>query len=852
MSGRSVHSVLAGLACLAIIASTTSCSSVGSSNNMIMCLESERQALLQFKQGLVDESNALASWESEKECCKWRGIACNNQTGHVTSLNISSSSDAHFYSKVPLRGEISPSLLELQHLNYLDLSFNDFEGIVIPKFIGSLSQLKKLGLKACNFSGHVPPQLGNLSSLLTLDLSYNEDVSLEDLEWLTHLSSLRCLDMSELDFSKFVNWPQSLSKLTSLTELRLSLCNLPDVNLGSLSLINSSTSLQLLELSDNFLHSSILFWIANVSTNFVSIDLSRNNLEGGIGIPIGFQSLCSLEWFRLLGNRYSGNIEDSIKALSCANNTLETLDLSYNQFLGTLPNLKHFTKLRELDLSGNRLQGSLSESVGQLSSLEMLHLLGNSMTGVITESHFQNLSRLQDLSLSDNRFSMNLSSDWNPPFQLARLDMSYCNVGPAIPNWILKQTNITDLYLHNTGISGSLPDKFWDLLPGLQQLDLSKNRIHGKLPNLSTTSLSSFCATSFGALRLLDISENKLSGEIPDNCSMQFQNLNSLNLGKNNLTGKIPSWRITFFRELFQINGKLAIDLSSNNLSGRIPYWIGQQYLVILNLRHNQFHGTIPLSLCNLGSIHVLDLSHNNISGDLPHCFNSISISAAGDFNKYGHMMMVVVELPVRNTRIIDMSSNYLVGEIPDSIANMDAMASFNLSRNYLTGKLPEDFGNVKTLESLDLSRNNLSGNIPAIYASLNFLGVLDLSHNNLSGRIPAGAQLQSFDASVYTGNFGLCGPPLTTICSKDGTTQGDGTMTGNATKEHGSDDLRDLGLIISAVLGFTSGFWIVCGSLMLKSTWRYAYFKFLDDSRDWIYVKLAVYKAKMQRRLER
>ncbi|KAL6181175.1 hypothetical protein ACLB2K_047830 [Fragaria x ananassa] len=471
MSGGSMQfSVLVGLLCLAIASFS---SSVGSSNNTFMCLESERLALLQFKLGLQSfyTYNALATWESTKDCCDWRGIACNNHTGHVITLDLS-------YNF--LRGEIHPSLLELRYLEYLDLSFNDFGGMMIPVFIGSLSQLKELKLGRANFSGHVPPQLGNLSNLHTLDLSHNENVSSENVEWLSHLSSLRYLTWVNL--SEAVNWSQSLSKLTSLRELNLALCNLPDVNLSSLSFINFSTSLQFLDLSNNNLNStSIFYWIANVSTNYVHIylsynkiggplpdvftnmlslvtlDLSFNQLEGGI--PKGFQNLCSLQWLSLCENQCSGNIEDSIKALSCSKNALESLDLRNNQFWGSLPELTGFSKLRELLLSSNNITGSLPESVGTLSSLEELDVSMNSMTGVIRESHLRDLSRLQSLKLSGNGFYINLSSHWDPPFQLtSSLALSSCKLGPAFPTWILKQTNITELHLSNAGISGSLPN----------------------------------------------------------------------------------------------------------------------------------------------------------------------------------------------------------------------------------------------------------------------------------------------------------------------------------------------------------------------------------------------------------
>ncbi|PRQ23289.1 putative non-specific serine/threonine protein kinase [Rosa chinensis] len=158
--------------------------------------------------------------------------------------------------------------------------------------------------------------------------------------------------------------------------------------------------------------------------SLVTLDLSENQLEGGI--PKGFQNLCSLESLALRSNQLFENIQNFIKTLSCVENTLETLELNVNQFWGSLPNLKPFSKLRMLDLGWNQLNGSVPESAEQLSSLEGLYLSNNSLTSVITESHFLNLSRLKILILSSNRFSINLSSDWNPPFQLDWLDMFYC------------------------------------------------------------------------------------------------------------------------------------------------------------------------------------------------------------------------------------------------------------------------------------------------------------------------------------------------------------------------------------------------------------------------------------------
>jgi len=67
-------------------------------------------------------------------------------------------------------GEISYSLVNLQQLRYLDLSYNDFFGVQIPEFLGSMSSLRYLNLSYTFLYGRIPPQLGNLTKLTYFDL----------------------------------------------------------------------------------------------------------------------------------------------------------------------------------------------------------------------------------------------------------------------------------------------------------------------------------------------------------------------------------------------------------------------------------------------------------------------------------------------------------------------------------------------------------------------------------------------------------------------------------------------------------------------------------------------------------
>ncbi|XP_019167289.1 PREDICTED: probably inactive leucine-rich repeat receptor-like protein kinase IMK2 [Ipomoea nil] len=174
---------------------------------------------------------------------------------------------------------------------------------------------------------------------------------------------------------------------------------------------------------------------------------------------------------------------------------------------------------------------------------------------------------------------------------------------------------------------------------------------------------------------------------------------------------------------------------------------------------------------------------------------------------------------------IIDLSCNRLVGKIPVDLTDLHGLVSLNLSRNNLTGSIPYKIGQMKLLENLDLSNNQIYGPIPMSMVNLSFLAYLDLSNNNLSGCIPHGTQLQSFNNEAYKGNPELRGPPLLTKCQS--TEQGNVPRSqGIVETEEDENRILDFGFFISMGIGFILGFWGVCGTLILKSSWRHCVFQ--------------------------
>ncbi|PHT73838.1 hypothetical protein T459_21115 [Capsicum annuum] len=152
---------------------------------------------------------------------------------------------------------------------------------------------------------------------------------------------------------------------------------------------------------------------------------------------------------------------------------------------------------------------------------------------------------------------------------------------------------------------------------------------------------------------------------------------------------------------------------------------------------------------------------------------------------------------------IINLSRNRFEGYLPSIIGDLVGLRTLNLSHNGLEGVIPESLHQLSILESLDFSSNKIGGEIPQQLVSLTSLEVLNLSHNYLVGCIPKGKQFDTFDNSLYLGNDGLRGLPL----SKDW--GGDDGVPQATTPVELDDEEEDEGDLISwqaVLMGFGCG----------------------------------------------
>ncbi|GLT26533.1 hypothetical protein SLA2020_015920 [Shorea laevis] len=659
----------------------------------------------------------------------------------LSSSNWSNPLQRLYLGDIDCGRRLPKSIGDLKSLQYLDLRCN-LEGS-IPASIGNLSQLTFLRLSSNNFSGQIPTSLANLTQLTLLHLSNNQ-FSGPIPASIGNVRQLASLDLNSNNLSGQI--PPSLANLTQLSHLYL---------------------------SNNQFSGPIPFSIGNLR-QLTCLALYSNNLSGQI--PPSLTNLTQLCFLYLSNNQFSGPIPFHASRFS----KLSDLELSYNLLNGTLPpwistlpflerlylndnqfqgQINQFQQksLIHLDLSNNELQGSIPNSIANLVNLSYLDLSSNHFSDLVEADMFLALQNLQTIFLSDNNLSlrMNVNANFTLP-KLTDVSFSSCNLS-EFPNFIRHSNGLQSLVLSKNSIHGNIPEWICEM-DYLEILDLSHNNLIEKIPNCLPKSLSEGCG------------------------------LRNLNLHGNQMDGILP-------RSLVNCRMLEVLDVGNNNIEDTFPHWLESlPNLQVLVLRSNKFHGSVQSTKesPSFPKLRVLDLSNNDFVGPLPIWYMEnfkAMMDPHGEDGSLEYMKVSTVANSYQCSLVVTMkgfdfelqrilniftsihlSHNKFEGEILDVIGKLSSLKGLNLSHNNLTGQIPPSLGNLTNLEWLDLSSNELMGKIPDELVSLTELSVLNLSNNHLVGRIPQGSQFNTFGNDSYEGNLELCGIPLSKSCDGIGT----------------------------------------------------------------------------------
>ncbi|ETR72481.1 MAG: hypothetical protein OMM_01685 [Candidatus Magnetoglobus multicellularis str. Araruama] len=158
-----------------------------------------------------------------------------------------------------------------------------------------------------------------------------------------------------------------------------------------------------------------------------------------------------------------------------------------------------------IQLSNNRLSGSIPFDIGNLGDLVHLDLSHNYLYGEIPENMYL-LNNLKELDLSYNHLSKTIPSELMELEQMEQLYLNDNHLEGAVPATIFRMSKLTHLNISRNKLSGGFPDGILSL-SHLVQLDLSYNHFDGEIPeNLKY----------LDQLQSLSIASNQFASNMPE------------------------------------------------------------------------------------------------------------------------------------------------------------------------------------------------------------------------------------------------------------------------------------------------------------------------------------------------
>ncbi|KAH0902869.1 hypothetical protein HID58_042372, partial [Brassica napus] len=658
------------------------------------------------------------------------------------SITFLSASDNQF------SGEILKTICELDSLETLVLSNNNFSGSIPRCFEKFNTKLTVLHLQNNRLSGEFPEESVSIG-LISLDVGHNQ-LSGEFPKSLMNCTGLEFLNVEENKFNDtFPFWLRVLP------------------------------GLQFLVLRSNEFHGPI--YSPEGSINFPKLrifDISKNLFSGALPSDYfsGWSEMSSGVYTpdnkqkRFIGIGFS----NYVKSVVLANKGLEM------KLLGT-----SFNIYKSIDVSGNRFKGEIPKSIGLLKEMIVLNMSNNAFIGHIPPS-LSNLTNLQSLDLSRNRLSGKIPPELGKLTFLAWMNFSYNNLEGPIPQGTQIQSQDSSSFLQNPGLCGA---PLLKTCSGGEEATINKDKEEDQVLSWIAAGIAYvpgvFCGFTIGHiltsyrhdcerkmilwlilhLQILDLSSNnfadsmgnlnqltklilassKLSGNFP-HVLLNLSDLTTTNLHFNQLEGTLPA-------NMSSLSKLEYFNIGSNSFSGFVSSSLFMiPSLIHLSLERNGFNG--PLEIGNISSpseLQTLSLGGNNLKGPIPRFISKLAglscldlsfwntISGMVDFRIFLHLKSLTFpDLSHLNTRsMVDMSllshlmslslvhlsasDNQFSGEIPKIICELDSLdesvsvglVSLDVSHNQLSGELPKSLINFTYLQFLNVEDNMFNDTFP-------------------------------------------------------------------------------------------------------------------------------------------
>jgi receptor kinase-like protein len=399
-----------------------------------------------------------------------------------------------------LSGPIPHSLWNISTLTSFSVKNNMLNGSIPPDAFSNLRYLQILFLDHNLFHGHIPRSIANATDLWFIQIGNNsfsgivapEIGRLTKLKWLVLLETL--LEAKE---------PRDWEFLDALT---------------------NCSQLEFLELGVSKFSGVLPDSVSNLSTSLIQLNINDNTISGSI--PAGISNLINLQSLDLSWNSFTGSIPSSLGRLE----NMDQFHVIDNNLSGSVPlTLGNLTELIDLELDSNSFSGRIPSTFGNLRKLEALSLSNNNFLGPVPIGLFNITTLNRFLDISYNKLEGSIPQEIGNLKGLVMFDAGWNKLSGEIPSNLGECQLLQGLYLQNNTLNGSIPSLLRQL-QGLENLDLSSNNLSGQIPNF---------LGNLSMLYNLNLSFNSFVGQVPT--FGVFANATTISIqGNDKLCGGVP------------------------------------------------------------------------------------------------------------------------------------------------------------------------------------------------------------------------------------------------------------------------------------------------------------------------
>jgi Leucine-rich repeat (LRR) protein len=452
-----------------------------------------------------------------------------------------------------------------------------------------------------------------------------------------------------------------------------------------------------------------------------------------------------------------------------------------------------------LEITSNNMSGTIPASIGQLTELTRLRLLGDENPVKVVDikgtipAELWDCTKIKVLQLKFTNLTGGIPAGIEKMVNLEEINFQQSYLGGALPEELFNLPKLTKAYLHQSNFEGQVPASLANATK-LTRLYLHGNKLEAGLPfveipaaNKAKIELTGNYFTFADILPYYEAKAN-YAGFI---CDYQYARETTDVLmdlgGTNTLDGEVADAEgYAWFKndETVPVGTDATLDITLNSFADEAKYTCkAQSTLVpgcdlrsIYNLKLNMtqldadslvledfyysMNGpewtdqgnwlTGPVSTwlgvtVTNGRVTGLEITSNNMSGEIPASIGQLTeltrLRLIGDENPV-KVVDIYGSIPAElwnctKLQVLQLKYTNLTGDIPAGIEKMVNLSEINLQQSYLGCELPEALFNLPSLTKAYLHQSNFTGKVPASLVNATKLTRLYLHGNKLEAGLP-------------------------------------------------------------------------------------------------------------------